>query len=105
MFTITDAAKKQLAKTMIDAEAEAIKVAMKRSGCSGYMYYLDFCKEVDDTLVLLDQEPVQVVTDEEMLPFLENVTLDYVQEGLNRSFKFSNPAAKGACGCGDSFML
>jgi iron-sulfur cluster assembly protein len=26
-----------------------------------------------------------------------------VREGLNESFKFRNPNAKGSCGCGESF--
>jgi hypothetical protein len=28
---------------------------------------------------------------------------DYVREGLNQIFKFNNPKAQHACGCGESF--
>lgn len=105
MFTMTDAAKAQLKKNLGETDAEAIRIALKKSGCSGYMYYIDLCQKVDDSVVTLDTEPVLVVTEEETLPFLENVQLDYIQDGINRMFKFSNPAAKGECGCGESFML
>ncbi len=105
MFTITAAAEQQLVKIMGETEAEAIKIAMKRSGCSGYMYYLDFAREMPESYISLAESPVKVITEDETMPFLKDVTLDYIQEGLNRSFKFKNPAAKGECGCGDSFML
>ncbi|MFT5656071.1 MAG: iron-sulfur cluster assembly protein, partial [Arenicella sp.] len=31
--------------------------------------------------------------------------IDYVSEGLNQTFKFSNPRATDECGCGESFAL
>lgn len=105
MFTVTDNARNQLAKTLAESDAVAIKVALKKSGCSGFMYYLDFCKELDESLVVLEKEPLTLVAEEENLPYLKNVTLDYVKEGLNRAFRFSNPDAKAECGCGESFLF
>ncbi len=105
MFTITDAAKAQLVKNLEGSDAEAIRVALQKSGCSGYKYYIDFCDQVDDRVEILLESPIMVVADKEILPYLKNVTLDYIQDGINRMFKFSNPDAKAECGCGESFML
>ncbi len=105
MFTVTDAAKVQLAKNLQESNAEAIRVALQKSGCSGYKYYIDFCDKVDESVEILEKDPIMIVADPEILPYLESVTLDYIQDGINRMFKFQNPAAKAECGCGESFML
>jgi iron-sulfur cluster assembly protein len=33
------------------------------------------------------------------------LTVDYVRQGLNEGFEFSNPNSKGECGCGESFRV
>ena len=105
MFTVTEAATKQLVKNLKESDAEAIKIALQKSGCSGFKYYIDFCKKVDDSVVVLEKEPVMIVAEESILPYLDAVTLDYIQDGINRMFKFQNPEAKAECGCGESFMF
>ncbi|PWD85371.1 HesB/IscA family protein [Ignatzschineria cameli] len=105
MLTVTDAARAQLAKNLGESSAEAIKIALQKSGCSGYKYYIDFCDKVDERVVILEEEPVKIVAEPDILPYLETVTLDYIQDGINRMFKFQNPEAKAECGCGESFLL
>ncbi|MGA6580153.1 iron-sulfur cluster biosynthesis family protein, partial [Providencia sp. NPDC089923] len=39
----------------------------------------------------------------EAMPFIDGTVVDFVQEGLNQIFKFNNPKAQHACGCGESF--
>ena len=36
------------------------------------------------------------------IPFLEEATLDWEQQGLNESFKINNPKETASCGCGIS---
>lgn len=105
MFTVTESASQQLVKNLKESNAEAIKIALQKSGCSGFKYYIDFCEKVDDSVVVLKNEPVMIVTEESVLPYLDTVTLDYIQDGINRMFKFQNPEAKAECGCGESFMF
>ncbi|RYY85702.1 MAG: iron-sulfur cluster assembly protein IscA, partial [Comamonadaceae bacterium] len=31
--------------------------------------------------------------------------LDFVREGLNEGFRFSNPNERDRCGCGESFRI
>ncbi|MDM1545257.1 iron-sulfur cluster assembly accessory protein [Ignatzschineria indica] len=105
MLIVTEAARKQLAKNLGESSAEAIKIALQKSGCSGYKYYIDFCDKVDEKVVVIEETPVKIVAEPDILPYLESVTLDYIQDGINRMFKFQNPEAKAECGCGESFML
>ncbi|OYQ80589.1 iron-binding protein IscA [Ignatzschineria sp. F8392] len=105
MLIVTEAARKQLAKNLGESSAEAIKIALQKSGCSGYKYYIDFCDQVDEKVVVIEETPVKIVAEPDILPYLESVTLDYIQDGINRMFKFQNPEAKAECGCGESFLL
>jgi iron-sulfur cluster assembly protein len=37
--------------------------------------------------------------------YLQNMTVDYVRQGLNEGFEFRNPNARDYCGCGESFRV
>lgn len=87
-------------------EANAVRLSIKPSGCSGFMYVLDFVASAeaddlrqtlaDDVLLLIAADSVQVVRGTE---------IDYVREGINRSIRFNNPNATSECGCGESFNV
>ncbi|MEO1582771.1 MAG: iron-sulfur cluster assembly protein IscA, partial [Pseudomonadota bacterium] len=38
-------------------------------------------------------------------PLLDGTQVDFVKDGLNEMFRFSNPNAAGECGCGESFNV
>ena len=46
-----------------------------------------------------------VVVDNRDLVYLEDITIDYVRQGLNEGFEFINPLEKDRCGCGESFKI
>jgi len=50
-------------------------------------------------------ENVNIIIDTKSLVYLDGIELDFVKEGLNEGFKFTNPNAKGECGCGESFNV
>jgi Fe-S cluster assembly protein SufA/iron-sulfur cluster assembly protein len=86
--------------------AAAVRLAVKESGCSGYMYELDFVeKPADDADVMQDLDGVAVVVAKDQLPLIRGTEIDYVVNGLNASVKFRNPHAENECGCGESFSL
>ncbi len=43
--------------------------------------------------------------DGKSLVHLDGIELDFIKEGLNEGLKFTNPNAKGECGCGESFNV
>lgn len=104
MFSVTNNAFKQLDAQLAAAAEKYINIAIRKSGCSGYKYFIELCDDTTDKLILTES-PVTIVTDKANEQYVQNVQLDYIQEGLNRSFKFSNPDAKGECGCGESFTF
>jgi iron-sulfur cluster assembly accessory protein len=84
----------------------SLRLGIKESGCSGYMYQLDFVDEPapNDVAVQIDDD-LSVFVDGQHLPLMRGTEIDYVTEGLNSTLKFRNPNAEAECGCGESFSV
>lgn len=82
-----------------------LRLGVKRSGCSGYAYVVDYADEVEPEDVVLETQGVKVVIRRDQLAYLEGLEIDFCREGLNEAFRFHNPNAKASCGCGESFAL
>ena len=84
-----------------------IRVAVKTTGCSGLAYVLEYVDQytAEPGVTNFAQPDFVVLVDERSLPYLQNMTIDYVREGLNEGFRFSNPNERDRCGCGESFRV
>jgi len=82
-----------------------VRLAVKTHGCSGMAYVIEFVDEIEDTDVVFDEQGVNVIIDKKSLVYLDGTQVDFAREGLNEGFVFSNPNAKGECGCGESFTV
>ena len=84
-------------------ETAFLRVKVKRGGCSGYSYKLDFDTEAQDSDKVFESHGAKLVVDGKSLLYLMGLTLDY-EGGLNgKGFIFQNPNASKTCGCGSSF--
>ncbi|PTQ90839.1 iron-sulfur cluster assembly protein IscA [Agitococcus lubricus] len=86
-------------------KGEGIRLGVKVSGCSGLAYVLEFVDNADQADQVFESHGVKVFVDPKSLVYLEGLEMDFVKEGLNEGFKFSNPNQKGECGCGESFTV
>lgn len=106
MITLTkDAATKvdELIKQEDDAEALALRVAVRPGGCSGYSYEMFFDSDIADDDTTAEFDGVKVVVDPSSAMLLEGASLDY-KDGLQETgFAINNPNAERTCGCGQSF--
>ncbi|WP_028080533.1 HesB/IscA family protein [Solimonas soli] len=82
-----------------------LRVGVRKSGCSGYAYTMDYADQVTDEDAVFEHHGAKVVVRREHLPMLEGMTLDFQKSGLNEAFKFLNPNVKAECGCGESFAV
>lgn len=82
-----------------------LRVGVRKSGCSGYMYTMDYADEIGANDDVFEGFGAKVVVDHKHMAVLNGTTLDFRSEGLNRMFRFENPRAKNACGCGESFTV
>lgn len=83
-----------------------MRLSVKRTGCSGYGYVVDFIDEIqsDDHVFPLQDELV-VVVDPKSLTLIKGTQIDFSRQGLNEMFSYSNPNQSGECGCGESFSV
>ena len=104
--TVTDAAVRHFRQQILAAKAAGLRLGVKESGCTGYMYVLDLTDTppAGDLLLQLADD-VRLWIDRGSLPLLRGTTLDYVREGLNSVLRFGNPNAREYCGCGESFSI
>lgn len=82
-----------------------LRVGVKTSGCSGMSYVLEFVDELNIDDVTFEDKGITLVVDKKSLVYLDGTELDYVKEGLNEGFKYTNPNVKDECGCGESFNV
>ena len=86
-------------------KGEGLRVGVRKAGCSGFAYVIDFADSIDPDDHVIEERGVKLVIKPDSLPYLEGSELDFVKDGLNESFKFRNPNVKDQCGCGESFSI
>ncbi|HGM6699847.1 TPA: Fe-S cluster assembly scaffold SufA [Serratia marcescens] len=103
-ISLSDSAVRQITKLMQqDPQVKGLQLGVKQSGCAGFAYVLDLSREPADDDLLFERDGAKLYVPLKAMPFIDGTTVDYVREGLNQIFKFNNPKAQHACGCGESF--
>lgn len=86
--------------------AKGLRLGVKSSGCSGWKYNLSLAQSAnDDDIIVQITDDVVVLIDPASLDIVKGTQIDFVREGLNRTFRFSNPNVDSECGCGESFSV
>ena len=83
-----------------------VRLSVKRTGCSGLSYVVDYVQksEPEDIIQQLTDE-YAIYIDRKSYPYLKDMNIDYVKQGLNQKLVFNNPNQTGQCGCGESFTV
>jgi iron-sulfur cluster assembly protein len=104
--TLSDSAIKQV-KSQLEKRGKGVgmRLSVKKAGCSGFAYVIDFADELQDNDKVFENNGVNVVINHSDLDFLDGMELDYTREGISEAFRFNNPNVKATCGCGESFTV
>ena len=83
-----------------------LRLATKKSGCTGFAYVVDYADTSNDDDMVYECFGVKLIVDKASLLQLEGLEVDYVKNGaINHGFEFRNPNVKESCGCGESFSV
>lgn len=105
-ITLSDTAADRMRSFLAKREkGVGVRLGVKTTGCSGMAYVMEFADEIDVGDTVFEDKGVKILVNAKSLVYLEGTELDYVREGLNEGFKFSNPNEKSRCGCGESFNV
>jgi iron-sulfur cluster assembly protein len=83
---------------------QALRVAVKGGGCSGFQYALALDAPKDDDHVF-EHNGVAVVVDKVSMQLVFGSEVDYVDGLQGAGFTVNNPNVVAACGCGSSFTV
>jgi iron-sulfur cluster assembly protein len=83
---------------------QALRVAVRGGGCSGFQYALAIDRPKDDDHVF-ENNGVSVVVDKVSMQFVFGSEVDYVEGLQGAGFQVNNPNVVAACGCGSSFQV
>ena len=103
---ITDVAAgklKELLASQTEAD-QALRVAVRGGGCSGFQYALALDKKKDEDKVF-EHNGVSVLVDKVSMQFVFGSEVDYVEGLQGAGFAVNNPNVVAACGCGSSFQV
>ena len=103
--TVTAAAEAQIARLMAEGGKEGLRIGVKKGGCAGMEYTMDYVDEIDpnDEVVEVGNARVMIAPMAQM--FLFGTEIDYETSLLEAGFKFRNPNVTDACGCGESIKF
>lgn len=105
-LTLTPAAAERIKQQLAErGSGVGLRLGVRKSGCSGYMYTMDYADEVSANDDVFEGFGAKVVVDRKHMAVLSGTVVDFRAEGLNRMFRFDNPRAVNACGCGESFTV
>jgi iron-sulfur cluster assembly accessory protein len=95
---------KELIGSTGNAEDQALRVAVRGGGCSGFQYALALDQPKSDDHVF-EHQGVAVVCDKVSMQFVFGSEVDYVDGLQGAGFVVNNPNVVAACGCGSSFQV
>ena len=89
--TITDRAASQIRKLMQNGGTKGLRVGVKKGGCAGMEYTMNYVDQVDPLDEVVEQDGACVMIAPMAQMFLFGTEIDYTTSLLESGFEFKNP--------------
>lgn len=103
--SITPGAAKQIARLMARDGHQGLRIGVKKGGCAGMEYTMDYVTEVNPMDEVVEQDGARVMIAPMAQMFLFGTEIDYQTSLLESGFRFNNPNVAESCGCGESIKF
>ena len=105
MLNISERALTEIGR-MADSADKFLRLWVTEGGCAGMTYEVS----MDETQTPFDRcvfesGSVRVISDRNSAQHVDGLHIDYSDDLISLGFRFSNPNATKACGCGASFAV
>jgi len=107
VMSLTDRAAERLSEIIAasDQPVAAVRVGLKKGGCAGMEYTMDYAAEIGPTDDVVEEKGVKLLVEPTAVLFLLGTEMDYQEDKLSSGFVFRNPNQTSACGCGESVEI
>ena len=99
---ISDKAAEKIRELLEVDNKVALKVGIKKGGCAGMEYTLEFVESINDSDEIIEKDGAKLIIAPMAQMFLFGSEIDYEAGLLESGFKFKNPNVTETCGCGES---
>ncbi len=103
--SMTPAAVSHIARLMEKGGSKGLRVGVKKGGCAGMEYTMEYVDEIDPNDEVIEQDGARVMIAPMAQMFLFGTEIDYRASLLEAGFVFNNPNVTEACGCGESIKF
>ncbi|WP_317054962.1 HesB/IscA family protein [Roseovarius rhodophyticola] len=103
--SMTPKAAEKIATLMEKDGHQGLRIGVKKGGCAGMEYTMDYVNEVDPHDEVVEQDGARVMIAPMAQMFLFGTEIDYQTSLLESGFVFNNPNVSEACGCGESIKF
>ena len=107
IITLTTAAKNRVKEIIAKGKKNyiGIRIGIDNTGCSGHSYKIDYAENKinGDEVIFIDN--IKIFIDASATMYILGSKIDYIDNGVESGFVFSNPNEKERCGCGESFSV
>ena len=105
LLDVSDRARVEIER-LADSPDKFLRLWVTEGGCAGMTYEasIDETQTPFDTCVF-ENGSVRILADRNSAQHVDGLKIDYSEDLVSLGFRFSNPNASKACGCGASFAL
>ena len=101
---VSQKAREELVGLMTEPDT-FLRIEVVAGGCAGLTYSPGLDSEMkDDDAIIYEEKGLRIVADMRSALYVQGLEIDYSNDLINAGFRFSNPHASKACGCGQSFQ-
>ena len=107
MIVLTEAAAKEIRKIKAEeglGDEVPIRIGVKAGGCSGFTYTFEFDATRGKFDLEFESQGMKILVDKKSHLYIDGTEVDWSHSLIDRGLRFTNPAARGSCGCGTSFI-